>query len=83
MIFKPRRVSPPLADFMVEPQGSHRCTEKASVYVNSVRRAEPMEKRHLRGLAVLPHMLVPGLFTASVGNFACVRSARRSLTAGA
>ncbi len=31
MIFKPRRVSPPLADFMVEPQGSHRCTEKVSV----------------------------------------------------
>ncbi|POI89678.1 hypothetical protein C1692_28755, partial [Klebsiella pneumoniae] len=63
--------------------GSHRCTEKASVYVNSVRRAEPMEKRHLRGLAVLPLMLVPCLFTESVGNFACVRSARRSLTAGA
>ncbi len=42
-----------------------------------------MEKRHLRGLAVLPHMLVLCLFTESVGNFACVRSARRSLTAGA
>ncbi len=28
-------------------------------------------------------MLVPCLFTESVGNFACVRSARRSLTAGA
>lgn len=42
-----------------------------------------MEKRHLRGLAVLPHMLVPCLFTESVGNFACVRSACRSLTAGA
>ncbi len=25
-----------------------------------------MEKRHLRGLAVLPHMLVPCLFTESV-----------------
>lgn len=31
MIFKPRRVSPPLADFMVESEDSHRCTEKVSV----------------------------------------------------
>ncbi|TRP68654.1 hypothetical protein DNP83_24465, partial [Salmonella enterica subsp. enterica serovar Panama] len=69
--------------FMVEPHGSHRCTEKASVYVNSGRRAEPMEKRHRRGPAVLPHMLVPCLSTESVGNFVCVRSARRSLTPGA
>ncbi|KDF50263.1 hypothetical protein AF39_04849 [Enterobacter hormaechei] len=42
-----------------------------------------MEKRHRRGPAVLPHMLVPCLSTESVGNFARVRSARRSLTAGA
>ncbi|NYY77894.1 hypothetical protein DMH20_26695 [Escherichia coli] len=40
-------------------------------------------KRHRRGPAVLPHMLVPCLSTESVGNFVCVRSARRSLTAGA
>ncbi len=39
-----------------------------------------MEKRHRRGPAVLPHMLVPCLSTESVGNFVCVRSARRSLT---
>ncbi len=42
-----------------------------------------MEKRYRRGPAVLPHMLVPCLSTESVGNFARVRSARRSLTAGA
>ncbi len=41
-----------------------------------------MEKRHRRGPAVLPHMLVPCLSTESVGNFVCVRSARRSLTPG-
>lgn len=34
-----------------------------------------MEKRHRRGPAVLPHMLVPCLSTESVGNFVCVRSA--------
>lgn len=42
-----------------------------------------MEKRHRRGPAVLPHMLVPCLSTESVGNFARISSARRSLTAGA
>ncbi len=42
-----------------------------------------MEKRHRRGPAVLPQMLVPCLSTESVGNFVCVRSARRSLTPGA
>ncbi len=42
-----------------------------------------MEKRHLRGLAVLPHMLVPCLFTESVGNLHVSAAPRRSLTAGA
>lgn len=42
-----------------------------------------MEKRHRRGLAVSPHRFLFRLSPESVGNFASVRNARRSLTAGA